>query len=62
MYEKKKFKHPGKLKTHWLGQYIVTHITIVGAVQLKNLDGTSIKGLINEFQLKPYHNIHDLAA
>ena len=34
MYYNKIFKHPGKLKTHWLGSYIVKMITHGGAVKL----------------------------
>ena len=59
MYDKKFFKHPGKLKTHWLGTYIVTHITYEGAVQLKKLDGTPVRGLVNGIRIKPYQDIRD---
>ena len=62
MYDNKFFKHPGKIKTHWLGPYIVMHITNGGAMQLHNLDGTPIKGLVNGCWVKPYQDSHDLVA
>ena len=51
LYDIKLFKHLGKLKTHWLGLYIVTHITDGGVVKLKKLDGTPIKGMVNGIPL-----------
>ena len=47
MYENKFLKHLGKLKTHWIGSYVVVHITEVGAVKLHKLDGTLVVGMIN---------------
>ena len=47
MYDSKFFKHPGKLKTHWLGPYVVACITEAGAIKLHKLDGTSVAGMIN---------------
>ena len=62
MYDNKFLKHPGKLKKHWLGSYIVTYITNGGAVQLQNIDGTPFRGLINGIQLKSCHDSRDLGA
>ena len=59
MYDIKLFKQHGKLKTHWLGPYIVIHITNGGAMQLKNIDGTLVRGLINGSRLKSYHDSRD---
>ena len=53
MYDSKFLKHPCKLKMHWLGPYMVAHITEVGAVKIHKLDGTSVAGMINNSQLKP---------
>ena len=39
MYENNFFKNPGKLKTHWLGPYVVKEITDGGVVKLEKLDG-----------------------
>ena len=39
MYDNKLFKHPGKLKTDWLGPYVVKEITNGGAIKLDKLDG-----------------------
>ena len=47
MYDSKFLKHPGKLKMHWLGPYIVAHITEAGTVKLHKLDGTPVMGMIN---------------
>ena len=56
MYENKFIKHLGKLKTHWLGSYVVVHITEAGTIKLHKLDGTLVTGMINGSQLKPYHD------
>ena len=56
LYDYKFLKHPGKFRTHWLGPYVVIHITKGGAVQLQKLDGTPFKGLVNRIRLKPYHD------
>ena len=56
IYDSKFLKHLGKLKTHWLGPYVVAHITEEGAVKIHKLDGTPVVGMINGSQLKPYHN------
>ena len=56
MYDSKFLKHLGKLKTHWLGPYIVAHITEVGAIKLHKLYGTPVVGMINGSRLKPYHD------
>ena len=47
MYDNKFFKHPGKLKTHWLGPYVIAHITEADAVKLHKLDGTPVASMIN---------------
>ena len=56
MYDNKFLKHPGKLKTHWLGPYVVAHITEADRVKLHKLDGTPVVGMINVSRLKPYHD------
>ena len=55
----KKFKHPGKLKTHWLGPYVVKEITNGGPVKLEKLDGMEVRWLINGSLLKPYFDNRD---
>ena len=47
MYDRKILKHPGNLRKHWLGPYILMKITDGGAVKLKILDGTEVQGLVN---------------
>jgi hypothetical protein len=47
MYDNKSFQHPGKLRMHWLGPYSVKYVTDGGVVQLKDLSGTKIRGMIN---------------
>ena len=34
LYKDKFFKHPGKLKTHWLGPYKIAHITDASPVKI----------------------------
>ena len=48
MYDNNFFKHPGKLKTHWLGPYVVKEIIDGGAVKLEKLDGTKVRGIVNQ--------------
>ena len=46
MYDSKFFKHPGKMKTHWLGPYLVKEITDGGVVKLEKLDGIEVRGIV----------------
>ena len=62
MYDSKLFKHSRKLKTHWLGPYVVKEITDGGAVKLEKFDGIEVRGLINGSQLKPYFDNRDQVA
>ena len=62
MYDIKLFKHPGKLKTHWLGSYIVKEITNGGAMKLEKLNRREVRGLVNGNELKPYYDNCDLVA
>jgi hypothetical protein len=41
---------------HWLGPYEVKTVTDGGDVQLKDLGGTKIRGMINESRLKLYRD------
>ena len=60
MYDSKLFKHPSNIKTHWLGPYVIVHITKASVVKLHKLDGTSVVGMINKIRLKPYHDDCDM--
>ena len=60
LYDSKFLKHPSKLRTHWLGSYIVSQITEGRAMQLKKLDGTPFKGLVNGSRLNPYHDSRNI--
>ena len=62
MYDSHFFKHPGKLKTHWLGPYVVKEITHRGEMKLENLDGIEVKGLVNRIRLKPYFDSYELVT
>ena len=61
LYGRKMLKHSRKLKTHWLGPYVIIHITKVGAVKLHKMDGTPVMGMIHGSHLKPYHDGCDTA-
>jgi len=37
LYDSKFLKHPSKLKTYWLGPFIIHSVTEAGTVQLKEL-------------------------
>ena len=56
LYDNKFFKHPGNLKMHWLGPYVIMHITDVGTVKLQKLDGTYVAGMVNGSLLMLYYN------
>ena len=60
LYENKFCKHLGKLKTHWLGPYLIAHITDAGAIKLHKIDGTYIVGMVNGSHLKPYYDGRDM--
>jgi hypothetical protein len=52
MYDNKLFQHPGKLRMHCLGPYVVKYITDRGSIHLRYLSGIELKGMINGRQLK----------
>ena len=60
LYDNTFLKHPGKLRTHWLGRCIVMQITEEGIVQLQNLDGTPFNRMVNGIRLKSYQDSHTL--
>ena len=60
LYDNKLLKHPGKLKTHWLGPYVIVHITDAGIVKLHKLDGILVPGMINGSWLKSYQDGCDM--
>ena len=47
LYESKFFKHPSKLRMHWLGPYMITYVIEGCAVQLQKLNGKPLGGLVN---------------
>jgi len=47
MYDNKSLYHPGKLTMHWLGLYEVQYATDGGVVQLRDLSGIELRGMIN---------------
>ena len=50
------FKHPGKLRMHWLIPYVINYVMEEGVVQLQKLNGETIKGLVNGSRMKPYRD------
>jgi hypothetical protein len=60
MYDSKSLQHQGKLRMHWLGPYEVKTVTDGGVVQLKDLGGTKLRGMINGSQLKLYRDSQTL--
>jgi hypothetical protein len=47
LYDSKSLQHPRKMRMHWLGPYKVKYVTDRGAVQLRDLVGADLKGMIN---------------
>jgi hypothetical protein len=62
MYDNKSFQHPGKLRMHWLGPYVVKSVTDGGVVQLRDLSGTELRGMINGSRLKLYKDSRPATA
>jgi transposase InsO family protein len=56
VYDSKFLQHPGKFRMHWLGPYEVKTVTEGGVVQLKDLGGTKLRGMINGSRLKLYRD------
>jgi hypothetical protein len=54
MYDSKSFHHPGKLRMYWLGPYEVKSVTDGGAIQVRDLSGVELRGMINGSRLKLY--------
>jgi hypothetical protein len=54
LYNSKSLHHPGKLRMHWLGPYEVKSVTDGGVVQLIDLAGIELRGMINGIRLKLY--------
>ena len=46
---------PGKLRSRWIGPFVVTNVFTHGAIEIKNLKtGNALK--VNGHRLKPYYN------
>ena len=56
LYESKYLQHPRKFKMHWLGPYEIKSITNGGVVQLHDLSGKELQGLVKGIQLKLYRD------
>jgi hypothetical protein len=54
LYDSKSLQHPGKLRMHWLGPYKVKSIMDEGVVQLIDIVGADLRGMINGSHLKLY--------
>jgi hypothetical protein len=54
LYDNRYQEHPGKLRMHWLGPFIVAEIRPLGAVRLVQLVGVLRPGWVNGARLKPY--------
>ena len=62
MYDNKFLKQQRKLKMHWLGKYVVAHITDAGTMKLHKMDGTLVIGMINGSHFKPYYDGYDMSG
>jgi hypothetical protein len=57
LYDRKFLQHPGKFRIHWLGSYEVMNVTDGGSMQIQDLGGTELKGMVNGSRLKLYKDI-----
>jgi hypothetical protein len=51
-YDSKFLQHPEKLQMHWVGPYVIRFVIEAGIVQLENLDGEVMEGMVNGSRLK----------
>jgi hypothetical protein len=56
LYDNKFMQHLGTFRMHWLGPYVIQHITETGVSQLETLDGEVMEEMVNGSQLKLYRN------
>ena len=56
LYKSKYLQHLGKLKMHWIGPYQIKSVKDGGVVQLQDLVGKEVKGMVNGSQLKLYRD------
>jgi hypothetical protein len=56
LYDNKFLQHLGKFRMHWLGSYEMKYVIDGGFVQLKELTGTKLQGMMNGSQLKLYRD------
>jgi hypothetical protein len=56
LYDSRYLHHPKKFKIHGLGPYQVEAITNGGVVQLKDIAGRNLKGLVNGSRLNLYQD------
>jgi hypothetical protein len=56
LYDNKYLQHLGKLIMHWLGPYPINSITYGGIIQLHDLTGKEVKGMVNGSRLKLYRD------
>ena len=47
LYDNKFMQHPGNFRMHWLGPYVIQHVTHIGATQLETLNREVIGGMVN---------------
>lgn len=60
MYNAMFLKHLGNFQMHYLGLDIVGYVTEAGAVQLENLSGELLNGVVNGRRLRVYTNNHSV--
>jgi hypothetical protein len=56
LYDKNYLQQPGKFRMHWLGPYEIKYVTDGGVVQLQDLVGKEIQGLVSGSRLKLYRD------
>jgi hypothetical protein len=56
LYDNKYLQHPGKFRMHWLGPFEIKFVTDAGAMQLQDLAGKEVQGLVNGSRLKLYRD------
>jgi hypothetical protein len=55
LYENKYLQDPRKLRMHWLGPYQIKYVTDGGVVQLQELVGKEVQGMVNGSHMKMYY-------
>jgi hypothetical protein len=56
IYDNNFLQHPRKFQMHWLGPYVIILVTEAVVIQLEELNGETMEGIVNDSRLKLYRD------